>query len=109
MIMIYRDCDRKRVRSAGTILLRRLDHLQERHVSFAFETTLSGLGHANRVRDLIRDGYAVHLLYLRLPDADQAVARIRSPVMHGGHDIPEGTIRWRYERSLHNLGPVHTN
>lgn len=90
-------------RQAGEILLRRLDDLREDRASFAFETTLSGRGHAHRVRDLIRGGYAVHLLYIWLPDANQAVARVQLRVMHGGHDIPEATIRRRFERSLHNL------
>jgi predicted ABC-type ATPase len=94
-------------REAGEILLRRLDQLQAHRASFAFETTLSGRGHARRVRDLIRDGYAVHLLYIWLPDAEHAVARVRLRVMHGGHAVPEETIRRRYNRSLHNLSNLY--
>lgn len=90
-------------REAGEILLRRLDYLQAERARFAFETTLSGRGHAKRVRELIRQGYTVHLLYIWLPNADQAVARVQLRVRHGGHDVPEETIRRRYDRSLHNL------
>jgi predicted ABC-type ATPase len=48
-------------------------------------------------------GYAVRLLYLWLPNADLAVARVRVRVRHGGHDVPEDVIRRRFERSLHNF------
>ena len=81
--------------------------MQEHRASFAFETTLSGRGHAKRIRSLIGDGYSVHLLYIWLPNADQAVARVKLRVMHGGHDIPEQTIRRRYDRSLHNLTKLY--
>jgi predicted ABC-type ATPase len=47
-------------RQAGEILLQRLSHLQDRRESFAFETALAGRGHAQRIRDLIEDGYDVH-------------------------------------------------
>lgn len=94
-------------RQAGEILLRRLDRLQADRVSFAFESTLSGRGYAKRIRRLIHDGYGVHLLYIWLPDADQAVARVKLRVRHGGHDIPEDTIRRRYSRSLHNLTKLY--
>lgn len=95
-------------REAGEVLLHRLDRLQRERANFAFETTLSGRGYAARVRGLLRDGYAVHLLYIWLPDADLAVARVKSRVMHGGHDIPEATIRRRYDRSLYNLTQLYS-
>ncbi len=90
-------------REAGEIMLRRLSQLQKQRESFAFESTLAGRGYARRISDLRTDGYDVHLLYIWLPDADQAVARIKLRVLHGGHDVPEDVVRRRFERSLHNL------
>jgi len=94
-------------RQAGTILLQRLDDLQTRRESFAFETTLAGRGHAQRVRDLVRIGYRVHLLYLWLPSADMAVSRVQGRVRAGGHHIPDHVVRRRYQRSLENLTTLY--
>ena len=38
------------------------------------------------------------LHFIELPSADFAVARVRSRVAAGGHDIPEGDIRRRFGR-----------
>jgi predicted ABC-type ATPase len=40
---------------------------------------------------------------LWLPSADMAVQRVRDRVSRGGHDVPEETIRRRYERGIHNF------
>ena len=49
-----------------------------------------------------RVGYHVSLLFLSLPTADLAVARVAGRVRQGGHDIPEAVIRRRFStgRSL---------
>jgi len=43
------------------------------------------------------------LIYLWLPSADLAVARVAESVRRGGHTVPEVVIRRRYERSLSNF------
>lgn len=48
-------------------------------------------------------GYRFHLIFLWLPSADLAVARVAERVRRGGHDIPEATIRRRYATGLQNL------
>jgi predicted ABC-type ATPase len=47
-------------------------------------------------------GYQVELFFLSLPTADIAVERVAQRVLQGGHDIPETTIRRRFDagRSL---------
>jgi predicted ABC-type ATPase len=52
---------------------------------------------------LKRSGYRAVLFFLWLPDAEMAVARVASRVRQGGHDIPEATIRRRYEAGLRNF------
>jgi predicted ABC-type ATPase len=42
-------------------------------------------------------GYRVELFFLGLPSANMAVERVAQRVRHGGHDIPEATIRRRFE------------
>ncbi|MDQ3459380.1 MAG: Zeta toxin family protein, partial [Deinococcota bacterium] len=43
------------------------------------------------------------LLYLWLPSAELAIARVKTRVRLGGHDVPEGTIRRRYHAGLKNF------
>jgi len=56
---------------------------------FAFETTLAGLVHVGRIGQWREQGYHVSLFFLRLPDAETAIARVAERVLQGGHDIPE--------------------
>jgi predicted ABC-type ATPase len=51
-------------------------------------------------------GYHVSLFFLRLPDADVAIARVAERVKQGGHNIPESVIRRRFDAGLRNFqGP----
>lgn len=43
------------------------------------------------------------LIFLWLETVELAVERVKTRVLLGGHDIPEETIRRRYERGLKNL------
>ena len=52
---------------------------------------------------LKRRGYHVHVLFLWLESADLAVDHAAARVRLGGHDVPEKTVRRRYERGLRNL------
>jgi len=45
----------------------------------------------------------VHVLFLWLESADLAVDRVAARVRLGGHDVPEETVRRRYERGLRNF------
>ena len=84
-------------------MLTRLRDLAVRRVSFAFETTLASRSFAPWLADLIEGGYALHILFVWLPSADVAVTRVRRRVLAGGHDVPEGIVRRRYERCLVNF------
>jgi predicted ABC-type ATPase len=89
--------------SAGRIMLSRLRELAQQRSSFAFETTLASRSFAPWLADLIRSGYQFHLVFLWLPDPDMAVARVAARVREGGHDVPEQTIRRRFEAGLSNF------
>jgi predicted ABC-type ATPase len=49
------------------------------------------------------DGVPIDPVYFWPGSADLAVARVAMRVRSGGHDVPEGTIRQRYGRSLQNF------
>ena len=39
------------------------------------------------------------LIYLRLPNVEMSIERVRRRVAGGGHGIPEGVIRQRFAKS----------
>ena len=92
---------------AGHIMLARLRELAGSRANFAFETTLAARSYAPWIRTLQAGGYEVHLLFLWLPSADMAVARVAERVRAGGHGIPEETIRRRYVAGLVNLRTLY--
>jgi len=79
--------------TAGRAVLRRLDELAMERRSFGFETTLASRSFGPRIRRLIAAGYECHLVFLWLPSADFAVARVADRVRLGGHTVPEETIQ----------------
>lgn len=89
--------------TAGRIMLARLRELASRRVDFAFETTLAGTTYARWLQRLKSIGYRFDLLFLWLPSAEFAVARVADRVRYGGHDVPEATIRRRYRAGLRNF------
>ena len=89
--------------SAGRIMLIRLKELAAQRVSFAFETTLASRMFARWLPELRQGGYRVHMIFLWLPSADLAVARVTDRVRMGGHHVPEETVRRRYAAGLRNF------
>jgi predicted ABC-type ATPase len=89
--------------AAGRVMLARLRELANRRESFAFETTLASRSFAPWLRTVAETGYDVHLLFLWLPSADFAVARVADRVRAGGHSVPDNVIRRRYRAGLDNF------
>jgi predicted ABC-type ATPase len=82
--------------------MRYLDEAIANGTSYAFETTLGG----RTVPAKIAAAAATHdvvIWYCGLASPELHVARVKARVAAGGHDIPEGKIRERYESSLVNL------
>jgi predicted ABC-type ATPase len=92
---------------AGRIMLARLKELAADREDFAFETTLATRSFAPWLKSLVADGYQFHLVFLWLPSADLAVARVADRVRQGGHDVPEETIRRRYAAGILNFQKLY--
>jgi predicted ABC-type ATPase len=88
---------------AARIMLEHLHDLARERVDFALETTLSGKTYAPWIGELKKQGFLFSLFFLWLPSADMAIDRVKDRVRRGGHDIPEETIRRRYEGGLKNF------
>jgi predicted ABC-type ATPase len=88
---------------AGRIMLARLKELAAAREDFAFETTLASRSFAPWIKELCGTGYAFHLVFVWLADADLAVRRVGARVRSGGHQVPEETVRRRYNRGVTNF------
>ena len=82
---------------------RLLEHAIEERWDFAFETTLGGDTIAALLEKALLGGLEVRVWYVGLESPELHIARVRSRVKRGGHDIPETKIRERYSRSHWNL------
>lgn len=92
---------------AGRIMLKRLRELAAARETFAFETTLASKSFAPWIRKLQETGYEFHLVFLWLPNAEVALARVQDRVLHGGHQVPPEVIRRRYVAGLRNFFEIY--
>jgi predicted ABC-type ATPase len=86
-------------------------HSINRHISqktsFVCESTLSGLTMRNFVASARDAGYTISMAFLFVDSADVCVARVAERVRTGGHNVPEGDIRRRFERSIRNFWTIY--
>jgi len=92
---------------AGRIMLAEISRRVRQRESFAFETTLAGRGYARRITRWRGMGYEVKLVFLSLPSAELAVARVKARVAQGGHDVPEDVVRRRFDVGWRNFEKVY--
>lgn len=88
---------------AGKLMLQEIHRRVDAGESFAFETTLSGRNYARLIPRWRAAGYHVKLIFLCLPTADLAVARVAARAAQGGHNVPEEVIRRRFDAGLRNF------
>ena len=88
---------------AGRLMIKRMARLIEQRTSFAFETTLSGLGHRQTLKKCQLAGYEIHIVFLYLSSVEMAFQRVRNRVAQGGHDVPQDDIRRRYHNGIRRL------
>ena len=93
--------------SAGKLLIREIDRLAENRIDFAFETTLSGLLHADRLRRLKARGYWIQILFIKLNSPKLSLKRIASRVRQGGHFVPTEDALRRFEKGWRNFQEIY--
>ena len=82
---------------ASRYMLMKIRYLLKKEKDFAIETTLATRTLLKIVKNAQAAGYTVTLLYFWLNSPELAVERVRVRVEAGGHNIPEETIRRRYQ------------
>jgi predicted ABC-type ATPase len=93
--------------AAGRLYLAELDRLARAGLDFAFETTLSGMMLASRLRQWKSAGYRIEIVFLRLSTPQLAVRRVAARVRQGGHDVPPDDIARRFDRGWQNFCSVY--
>ncbi len=95
---------------ASRYMLMKIRYLLKRYQDFAVETTLATRTLLKTVRMAQEAGYTVTLMYFWLKSPELAVERVHARVEAGGHNIPEETIRRRYQVGIdyffHYYAPV---
>ena len=82
---------------ASRYMLMKIRYLLKRKQDFAIETTLATRTLLNIAKMAQSEGYTITLLYFWLKTPEMAIERVKARVATGGHDIPEETIRRRYQ------------
>ena len=100
------DPDRAAIQ-AGRIMLSEIQRRVRKGDSFAFETTLSGRVYARLIPQWRIAGYHVKLIFLSLPSAASAIARVKTRVAQGGHKVTSKVIRRRFLAGSRNLQDIY--
>jgi len=92
---------------AARLMLARIRDLVRAGESFAFETTCAGRGHAQFLSQCRRAGYRVTVIFLWLPTAAMAQARVAQRVREGGHNVAGPVVQRRFVTGLRNLRQLY--
>lgn len=93
--------------AAGKLLLKELNRLARARTDFAFESTLSGLAYASRIKKWKAAGYRVEIFFIRLSSPALALRRIATRVRQGGHDVARADVLRRFDRGWRNFENVY--
>ena len=95
---------------ASRYMITKIRYLLKRQKDFAVETTLATRSLLKTVQLAQSAGYTVTLLYFWLNSPELAIERVQARVEAGGHNIPEETIRRRYQVGIdyffHYYSPI---
>lgn len=95
---------------ASRYMLMKIRYLLNKQRDFAVETTLATRTLLKTVKMAQKAGYTVTLLYFWLNSPELAIERVKARVATGGHNIPEETIRRRYQVGIdyffHYYAPI---
>ncbi len=88
---------------ASRLMMARIDELIDKGETFGVETTLATRTLRRVIIKAQQKGYTVTLVYFWLKMPELAVERVKLRAEAGGHDVPEATIRRRYDVGIKHL------
>lgn len=79
--------------------------LVSKRESFVFETVFSDpVGDKVRfLESAVEVGFEVVVIFIQVKDVETSIQRVSMRVAQGGHDIPDGKLRERFDRTRANL------
>jgi predicted ABC-type ATPase len=89
--------------AAGWLFLAELKRLASMRADFAFETTLSGLGHLKYLQRWKTAGYSIQIIFLQVASPRLALRRIAARVKRAGHNVPRDDVIRRFARGWQNF------
>ena len=89
--------------AAGRAVLTHLEQLVATRTPFCLETNLAGRGLVRSVRSWQSESYVVRLYFVALRNPELALARVAERVAAGGHNVPDVTVRRRWQAGLRSL------
>ena len=108
LVSTPQDFDKVRIQ-AGRLFFAEIQRLIKAEQDFAVEVTLAGKGFERIIRQLVRVGYTVTIIFLFLISPDMCIARVQNRVKAGGHHVPAEDIVRRFYRSKHNFWYIYKN
>lgn len=75
----------------------------EKKEDFSFETVLSSSYKLNILRKAKEEGYFIKCVFVLTADPQINIARIKSRVASGGHDVDSSKVVERYYKSINNI------
>ncbi len=93
--------------AASRLMILRFRELLNAKKSFAFETTAAARNFLKYLIQAKDQGYEFNLLFLWLPNPEQAIKRVAQRVLQNGHHVPEEYIRRRYYAGIKNLLKIY--
>lgn len=92
---------------AGRVLISEVKSRISRNENFAFESTLSGRTWAHLLSEANHRGYEITIHFLFLKSVKTNIARIKSRVKQGGHNIPTASVIRRQPRCFQNFWDLY--
>ena len=87
--------------AASRYMLLKIRNLFKTKEDFCIETTLATRSLLKMIRTAQREDYQVTIIYFWISSPELAISRVKARVEAGGHNIPETTVRRRYNVGLH--------
>jgi len=92
---------------AGRTMLKTIHDLLNKNDSFAFETTLSGRGYCNLLKEARQRKYKISIFFIYVASIGAANKRIRQRVKNGGHNVPVMDVKRRFPRCFENFWKLY--
>ncbi|MCX5751756.1 MAG: AAA family ATPase [Candidatus Saganbacteria bacterium] len=105
-LSISKDLGKNRIK-AGKQFIAKLENCITLKRSLAIESTLAGKYLIRTIKRVKKLGYTISIIYFFVDTPAVALARIKSRVEAGGHDVPKEDVIRRFSRSKINFWTIY--